>query len=47
MIPPVDCTFCLPVYDDLLIEYRVSLDGFWSHGAGSEGNIRLAEEEGA
>jgi len=24
-----------------------SLDGFWTHGAGNEGNIRLAEEEGA
>ncbi|KAJ5224985.1 hypothetical protein N7468_006210 [Penicillium chermesinum] len=23
------------------------LDGFWSHGAGNEGTIRLAEEEGA
>ncbi|KAJ5201397.1 uncharacterized protein N7498_006060 [Penicillium cinerascens] len=24
-----------------------SLDGFWTHGVGSEGNIRLSDEEGA
>lgn len=23
------------------------LDGFWSHGVGNEGTIRIADEEGA
>ncbi|KAJ5300370.1 uncharacterized protein N7443_005372 [Penicillium atrosanguineum] len=35
------------IEDALLTGYSVALTGFWAHGAGGEGNIRLADEEGA
>ncbi|PGH07910.1 hypothetical protein AJ79_06118 [Helicocarpus griseus UAMH5409] len=39
--------YWLLISHDSMSTYSMNMEGFWAHGAGGEGNIRIGEEEGA
>ncbi|EEH18597.1 hypothetical protein PABG_07657 [Paracoccidioides brasiliensis Pb03] len=39
--------YWLLISHDSMSAYSLNMDGFWAHGVGGEGNIRIGEEEGA